>query len=221
MLLVYASSRDSRADDWQRAVARSGVAIARAAGVHDPTFLSAPRGSRTSLDPGIVQRRTKPPAILDFSLASRSGIDPSLLTKTLAVIVWITWAQLVVALAAETIASVRGTVARRVPVLPGLQTAAARLVATIALVAASIGPLRPQPALGIPLAALIAEPTYHSLVIERASWNHPDFVVTAWTDEDEIMGVRHKIWPLHGVQFHPESFLTVEGPKLLANFVRI
>jgi len=60
---------------------------------------------------------------------------------------------------------------------------------------------------------------YHSLVIRRESFNHPDFVVTAWTDEGEIMGVRHKTWPLHGVQFHPESFLTVEGPKLLRNFV--
>lgn len=60
---------------------------------------------------------------------------------------------------------------------------------------------------------------YHSLVIERESWNHPDFEVCAWTDENEIMGVRHKTWPLHGVQFHPESFLTLEGPKLLKNFV--
>jgi anthranilate synthase/aminodeoxychorismate synthase-like glutamine amidotransferase len=60
---------------------------------------------------------------------------------------------------------------------------------------------------------------YHSLVIERQSWNHPDFEVCAWTEENEIMGVRHKRWPLHGVQFHPESFLTLEGPKLLRNFV--
>jgi anthranilate synthase/aminodeoxychorismate synthase-like glutamine amidotransferase len=60
---------------------------------------------------------------------------------------------------------------------------------------------------------------YHSLVIQRESWNHPDFEITAWTAENEIMGVRHKSWPLHGVQFHPESFLTLEGPKLLRNFV--
>jgi anthranilate synthase/aminodeoxychorismate synthase-like glutamine amidotransferase len=60
---------------------------------------------------------------------------------------------------------------------------------------------------------------YHSLVIRRESFQHPDFVVTAWTDEGEIMGVRHRSWPLHGVQFHPESFLTAEGPKLLQNFV--
>jgi anthranilate synthase/aminodeoxychorismate synthase-like glutamine amidotransferase len=62
---------------------------------------------------------------------------------------------------------------------------------------------------------------YHSLVIERASWNNPDFEITAWTSEDEIMGVRHKQWPLHGVQFHPESFLTSEGPRLLQNFIEM
>jgi anthranilate synthase/aminodeoxychorismate synthase-like glutamine amidotransferase len=60
---------------------------------------------------------------------------------------------------------------------------------------------------------------YHSLVIEKSSWNNPDFEVSAWTAEGEIMGVRHKTWPLHGVQFHPESFLTIEGPKLLKNFL--
>jgi anthranilate synthase/aminodeoxychorismate synthase-like glutamine amidotransferase len=62
---------------------------------------------------------------------------------------------------------------------------------------------------------------YHSLVIKRETWNHPDFVVSAWTEEGEIMGVRHKTWPLHGVQFHPESFLTLEGPRLLKNFVAL
>ena len=60
---------------------------------------------------------------------------------------------------------------------------------------------------------------YHSLVIKRETFHNPDFVVNAWTDEGEIMGVRHRVWPLHGVQFHPESFLTLEGPKLLKNFV--
>jgi anthranilate synthase/aminodeoxychorismate synthase-like glutamine amidotransferase len=62
---------------------------------------------------------------------------------------------------------------------------------------------------------------YHSLVIQRETFTNPDFVVSAWTAEGEIMGVRHREWPLHGVQFHPESFLTVEGPKLLANFLAI
>jgi len=62
---------------------------------------------------------------------------------------------------------------------------------------------------------------YHSLVIDKASWNNPDFEVTAWTAEGEIMGVRHREWPLHGVQFHPESFLTVEGPRLLKNFLAL
>ena len=62
---------------------------------------------------------------------------------------------------------------------------------------------------------------YHSLVIKKETFTNPDFVVTAWTDEDEIMGVRHIKWPLHGVQFHPESFLTVEGPNLLKNFLKM
>jgi anthranilate synthase/aminodeoxychorismate synthase-like glutamine amidotransferase len=62
---------------------------------------------------------------------------------------------------------------------------------------------------------------YHSLVIRRETFHNPDFVITAWTDEGEIMGVRHTTWPLHGVQFHPESFLTAEGPRLLQNFLNI
>jgi anthranilate synthase/aminodeoxychorismate synthase-like glutamine amidotransferase len=61
---------------------------------------------------------------------------------------------------------------------------------------------------------------YHSLVIERASM--PDFLeVTAWTDEGEIMGVRHKTLPIWGVQFHPESILTQSGRQILANFLQL
>jgi anthranilate synthase/aminodeoxychorismate synthase-like glutamine amidotransferase len=62
---------------------------------------------------------------------------------------------------------------------------------------------------------------YHSLVINRDTFTNPDFIISAWTDEGEIMGVRHRSWPLHGVQFHPESFLTLEGPTLLKNFVEM
>ncbi len=60
---------------------------------------------------------------------------------------------------------------------------------------------------------------YHSLLIERASL--PDcLVISAWTTEGEIMGVRHKDHLLEGIQFHPESILTVEGKKLLGNFLQ-
>ena len=65
------------------------------------------------------------------------------------------------------------------------------------------------------------ETRYHSLVIKRSTFTNPDFVVGAWTAEGEIMGVRHRSWPLHGVQFHPESFLTAEGPRLLRNFLEM
>lgn len=62
---------------------------------------------------------------------------------------------------------------------------------------------------------------YHSLVIKKETFTNPDFEISAWTAEGEIMGVRHKKWELHGVQFHPESFLSIEGPKLLKNFLDI
>jgi anthranilate/para-aminobenzoate synthase component II len=45
--------------------------------------------------------------------------------------------------------------------------------------------------------------------------------ITAETDEAEIMGLQHRQFPIHGVQFHPESILTIEGRKLLANFLRV
>ena len=59
---------------------------------------------------------------------------------------------------------------------------------------------------------------YHSLVIDPATL--PAVLErSAWTAEDEIMGVRHRAYDLDGVQFHPESILTVEGKRLLANFL--
>jgi anthranilate synthase component 2 len=59
---------------------------------------------------------------------------------------------------------------------------------------------------------------YHSLVIERASL--PDCLeVSAWTEDGEIMGVRHKKLAVEGVQFHPESILTEHGHRLLGNFL--
>ena len=61
---------------------------------------------------------------------------------------------------------------------------------------------------------------YHSLLVEGSSL--PDELeVTAWTDEDEIMGIRHKEHLIEGVQFHPESILTKHGKDLLRNFVGI
>jgi len=61
---------------------------------------------------------------------------------------------------------------------------------------------------------------YHSLAIERASL--PDHLeVTAWTADGEIMGVRHKNFPIEGVQFHPESILSEHGHALLKNFLTI
>jgi anthranilate synthase/aminodeoxychorismate synthase-like glutamine amidotransferase len=61
---------------------------------------------------------------------------------------------------------------------------------------------------------------YHSLIIRRESL--PDELqITAWTQEGEIMGVRHKSFPVEGVQFHPESILTQAGKDLLKNFLQM
>jgi anthranilate synthase/aminodeoxychorismate synthase-like glutamine amidotransferase len=59
---------------------------------------------------------------------------------------------------------------------------------------------------------------YHSLII-RPGTLPDDFEVVARTDQDEIMGIRHKRYPLEGVQYHPESFLTDNGIQLLRNFI--
>ena len=60
---------------------------------------------------------------------------------------------------------------------------------------------------------------YHSLVIERETI--PECLeITAWTDDGEIMGVRHKALAVEGVQFHPESILTEHGHQMLANFLQ-
>lgn len=59
---------------------------------------------------------------------------------------------------------------------------------------------------------------YHSLVVKRDTL--PDcFEVSAWTEQKEIMGIRHKELPVEGVQFHPESILTLQGKDLLKNFL--
>jgi anthranilate synthase/aminodeoxychorismate synthase-like glutamine amidotransferase len=61
---------------------------------------------------------------------------------------------------------------------------------------------------------------YHSLIVRRDSV--PDsLTITAETSEGEIMGLQHRDFPIHGVQFHPESVLTAEGKKLLANFLQL
>ena len=59
---------------------------------------------------------------------------------------------------------------------------------------------------------------YHSLAIERASCP-AELEITAWTDDGEIMGVRHKRLAIQGVQFHPESILTEHGHAMLKNFL--
>lgn len=61
---------------------------------------------------------------------------------------------------------------------------------------------------------------YHSLLVERNSF--PKVLkITAQTKDKEIMGLQHKTYPIYGVQFHPESILTLEGMKILKNFLEI
>lgn len=59
---------------------------------------------------------------------------------------------------------------------------------------------------------------YHSLVLEKESISD-DFVITSHTEDGVVMGIRHKKFPLEGIQFHPESILTIEGPRLIENWM--
>jgi anthranilate synthase/aminodeoxychorismate synthase-like glutamine amidotransferase len=61
---------------------------------------------------------------------------------------------------------------------------------------------------------------YHSLVVKRETFPRT-LMITAESDDGEIMGLQHREFPIHGVQFHPESILTGEGRKLLENFLRL
>jgi anthranilate/para-aminobenzoate synthase component II len=61
---------------------------------------------------------------------------------------------------------------------------------------------------------------YHSLVVERESIPR-ELEVSAWTHDGVVMGLRHRDHRTYGVQFHPESILTVEGKRLLLNFLRL
>jgi anthranilate synthase/aminodeoxychorismate synthase-like glutamine amidotransferase len=61
---------------------------------------------------------------------------------------------------------------------------------------------------------------YHSLIVDKDTLGE-DLAVTSWTADQEVMGLRHRTLPLHGVQFHPESILTVEGMKILRNFLEL
>lgn len=61
---------------------------------------------------------------------------------------------------------------------------------------------------------------YHSLIVDRKAF--PEcLVVSAWTEEGELMGLRHRDYPVEGVQFHPESILTDSGRHLVENFIRM
>ncbi|MCX8093352.1 MAG: aminodeoxychorismate/anthranilate synthase component II [Candidatus Goldbacteria bacterium] len=61
---------------------------------------------------------------------------------------------------------------------------------------------------------------YHSLVADKKTLPK-ELIINAWTEEGEIMGVKHKKYPLFGVQFHPESILTEEGKKIIGNFLKL
>jgi anthranilate synthase component 2 len=67
---------------------------------------------------------------------------------------------------------------------------------------------------GIPNPVVVAR--YHSLAVETCP---EDFILSAWTKDNEIMAIRHKEYPLFGIQFHPESFMTESGEMMMKNFL--
>lgn len=103
---------------------------------------------------------TTVPRLDEVAAAARGGIDDLLVVKTLAVLAWLCWVQIAVAVMVEVTALCRGRTARRAPVLAGVQLGVGRLVATAALIVAGFGTPR-EPAAPVPvarLAAIVAEP---------------------------------------------------------------
>jgi len=72
---------------------------------------------------------------------------------------------------------------------------------------------------GIPKSFTAAR--YHSLMANRPVMDNGDLTVTAYSEDGVVMGLSHKAYPLHGVQFHPESFLTKNGFKIIENFLSL
>lgn len=62
---------------------------------------------------------------------------------------------------------------------------------------------------------------YHSLALKPGTVPEKDLEISARTSDGVIMGVRHRIYPIEGIQFHPESILTVEGPKIVKNWLKL
>jgi anthranilate synthase/aminodeoxychorismate synthase-like glutamine amidotransferase len=73
----------------------------------------------------------------------------------------------------------------------------------------------------IGIASPLTVARYHSLVVDRQGWP-PDLEISAETESDgTVMALRHREFPIHGVQFHPESIMTREGQHLLRNFLKV
>jgi anthranilate synthase/aminodeoxychorismate synthase-like glutamine amidotransferase len=62
---------------------------------------------------------------------------------------------------------------------------------------------------------------YHSLIVADEGWPDALEVAARTADDKTVMALRHREWPMHGVQFHPESVLTVEGRRMLRNFLEL
>lgn len=81
-------------------------------------------------------------------------------------------------------------------------------------------PCRTPTCLSLSLRSPFQAARYHSLVIKRDTIPD-DLEITAWTEDGTIMGVRHKKYPhIQGVQFHPESIITQDGKRIVANFLK-
>ena len=134
------------------------------------------------------------PTLDEIQLAFRSGINPQLLINTLAVVVWFTWAQLVIAFAAEAVAAIGGRTTRRLPVLPGLQPAVAQLVAAITLAVAGLGPLRVTPAAATPVQTQVVELAHPGLELDDqpADTDEPDAGL-ARGDSVETVGPSYRV----------------------------
>jgi LysM repeat protein len=152
------------------------------------------------------------PSLDTLEQAAQSGVRDEVLVNTLAVIAWLAWAQIVLALVVEMIALVRGRQSVHLPVIPGFQVTAGRLVAGIVMLASTVHPAAPTPSPTHPVAVVVDATAPSSLgsAMDKRGRGRPQQCSPRWSPHDRPHTRRHRPRPIRP---SPSSGTTATGPS--------